>query len=149
MFKNILVPVDIAEIDVSQPGIDEAMEFAKASGGALRLIHVRSAVPYAMNEYIPAEYYESDEKSALKTLETIAAKLDLPKGRVTTTSPFGSIYDEVLKEAANMNADLIVVGSHRPNWSTYLIGSNAANIVRHAQCSVLVMRLPSSATPPV
>ncbi len=45
-----------------------------------------------------------------------------------------------------MKADLIVVGSHRPNWSTYLIGSNAANIVRHAQCSVLVMRLPNAPT---
>ena len=144
MFKSILVPVDIAEVDVAKPGFDEAVELAKLSGAALRLIHVRSPVPFAMNEYIPAEYYDSDEKSVLKALENLAAKLDLPKGRVTVASPFGSVYDEVLKEAARMKADLIVVGSHRPNWSTYLIGSNAGNIVRHAQCSVLVMRLPGA-----
>ena len=144
MFKSILVPVDIAEVDVAKPGFDEAVELAKLSGAALRLIHVRSPVPYAMNEYIPAEYYDSDEKSVLKALENLAAKLDLPKGRVTVASPFGSVYDEVLKEATRMKADLIVVGSHRPNWSTYLIGSNAGNIVRHAQCSVLVMRLPGA-----
>jgi|HubBroStandDraft_6_1064221.scaffolds.fasta_scaffold2380171_1 nucleotide-binding universal stress UspA family protein len=146
MFKSILVPVDIAEVDVAKPGFDEAVELAKLSGAALRLIHVRSPVPYAMNEYIPAEYYDSDEKSVLKALEDLAAKLDLPKGRVTVVSPFGSVYDEVLKEAARMKADLIVVGSHRPNWSTYLIGSNAANIVRHAECSVLVMRPPGAPT---
>ena len=146
MFKSILVPVDIAEVDVAKPGFDEAVEPAKLSGAALRLIHVRSPVPYAMNEYIPAEYYDSDEKSVLKALEDLAAKLDLPKGRVTVVSPFGSVYDEVLKEAARMKADLIVVGSHRPNWSTYLIGSNAANIVRHAECSVLVMRPPGAPT---
>jgi universal stress protein F len=146
MFKSILVPVDIAELDVAKPGFDEAVELAKLSGAALRLIHVRSPVPYAMNEYIPAEYYDSDEKSVLKALENLAAKLDLPKGRVTVVSPFGSVYDEVLKEAARMKADLIVVGSHRPNWSTYLIGSNAANIVRHAECSVLVMRPPGAPT---
>jgi nucleotide-binding universal stress UspA family protein len=144
MFKSILVPVDIAEVDVAKPGFDEAVELAKLSGAALRLIHVRSPVPYAMNEYIPAEYYDSDEKSVLKALEDLAAKLDLPKGRVTVVSPFGSVYDEVLKEAARMKADLIVVGSHRPDWSTYLIGSNAANIVRHAKCSVLVMRPPGA-----
>jgi nucleotide-binding universal stress UspA family protein len=146
MFKSILVPVDIAEVDVAKPGFDEAVELAKLSGAALRLIHVRSPVPYAMNEYIPAEYYYSDEKSVLKALEDLAAKLDVPKGRVTVVSPFGSVYDEVLKEAARMKADLIVVGSHRPNWSTYLIGSNAANIVRHAECSVLVMRPPGAPT---
>ncbi|MBV9519681.1 MAG: universal stress protein [Hyphomicrobiales bacterium] len=147
MFKNILVPVDIAEVDIAKLGFDEAVELAKLSGASLRLIHVRSPVPYAMNEYIPAEYYDSDEKSVLKALEKIAAKLDLPKDRVTVVSPFGSVYDEVLKEAERMNADLIVVGSHRPNWSTYLIGSNAANIVRHASCSVLVMRPPGAPTP--
>jgi len=147
MFKNILVPVDIAEVDIAKLGFDEAVELAKLSGASLRLIHVRSPVPYAMNEYIPAEYYDSDEKSVLKALENIAAKLDLPKDRVTVVSPFGSVYDEVLKEAERMNADLIVVGSHRPNWSTYLIGSNAANIVRHASCSVLVMRPPGAPTP--
>ena len=146
MFKSILVPVDIAEVDVAKPGFDEAVELAKLSGAALRLIHVRSPVPYAMNEYIPAEYYDSDEKSVLTALENLAAKLDLPKGRVTVVSPFGSVYDEVLKEAARMKADLIVVGSHRPDWSTYLIGSNAANIVRHAECSVLVMRPPGAPT---
>jgi nucleotide-binding universal stress UspA family protein len=146
MFKSILIPVDIAEVDVAKPGFDEAVELAKLSGATLRLIHVRSPVPYAMNEYIPAEYYDSDEKSALKALENLAGKLDLPKGRVTVVSPFGSIYDEVLKEAARMKADLIVIGSHRPDWSTYLIGSNAANIVRHAKCSVLVMRPPDAPT---
>jgi nucleotide-binding universal stress UspA family protein len=140
MFKNILVPVDINEVDVAKPSFDEAVELAKLSGAALRLVHVRSPVPYAMTEYIPAEYYDSDQKTALDALEKIAANLDLPKERVSIASPFGSVYDEVLKEAARMKADLIVVGSHRPNWSTYLIGSNAANIVRHAKCSVLVMR---------
>ena len=146
MFKNILVPVDIGEVDVAKPGFDEAVELAKLGGAALRLIHVRSPVPYAMNEYIPAEYYDTDEKAVLNALENLAAKLDLPKGRVTVIAPFGSVYDEVLKEAARMSADLIVLGSHRPNWSTYLIGSNAANIVRHAKCSVLVMRPPGAPT---
>ena len=147
MFTSILVPVDIAETEVARPALDKAVELAKASGATLRLTHVRSPVPYAMNEYIPAEYYDSDEKAALKTLQEVAAKLDLPKERVSITTPFGSVYHEVLKEAEAVKADLIVVGSHRPDWSTYLIGSNAANIVRHALCSVLVVRPADAPTP--
>ena len=147
MFQTILVPVDIAETEVGQPGLDKAVEIANASGANLRLIYVRSPVPFAMNEYVPAEYFDTDEKTVLKTLESMAAKLGLPKDRISVSSPFGAVYDEVLKEAAGMNADLIVVGSHRLNWSTYLIGSNAAKIVRHASCSVLVVRLPNAPTP--
>jgi nucleotide-binding universal stress UspA family protein len=52
----------------------------------------------------------------------------------------GSVYNEVLREADRIGADLIVVGSHRPTMATYLLGSNAATIVRHARCSVLVVR---------
>jgi len=37
-------------------------------------------------------------------------------------------------------ADLIVVGSHRPAMKDYLLGTNAARVVRHARCSVLVAR---------
>jgi nucleotide-binding universal stress UspA family protein len=52
----------------------------------------------------------------------------------------GSIYHEVLHEVEDMGADLVVVGSHRPSMRSYLLGSNAATIVRHATCSVLVVR---------
>ena len=45
-----------------------------------------------------------------------------------------------LAEAEDWGADLIVVGSHRPTMATYLLGSNAKTIVRHAKCSVLVVR---------
>ena len=42
--------------------------------------------------------------------------------------------------AEQTGADLVVVGSHRPTMATYLLGSNASTIVRHAKCSVLVVR---------
>jgi nucleotide-binding universal stress UspA family protein len=34
----------------------------------------------------------------------------------------------------------VVIGSHRPTMATFLLGSNASTIVRHARCSVLVVR---------
>jgi nucleotide-binding universal stress UspA family protein len=35
---------------------------------------------------------------------------------------------------------LIVMNSHRPDLRDHLIGSNASQVVRHASCSVLVVR---------
>jgi universal stress protein F len=53
---------------------------------------------------------------------------------------FGGTYPEIPAEADEWGADLIVIGSHRPAMSTYLLGSTAKSVVRHATCSVLVVR---------
>ena len=79
-------------------------------------------------------------KSAPGGARRIAAKLPLPKERVSTAALSGGVYHELLRDATEWRADLIVVGSHRPVMSDYLLGSNAKTIVRHAQCSVLVVR---------
>ncbi len=61
-------------------------------------------------------------------------------GAVLPHSADRLVYDEVLAEAKFWGANLIIVGSHSPSMSTYLFGSNAQKIVRHANCSVMVVR---------
>lgn len=52
----------------------------------------------------------------------------------------GSVYETVLRMAKKIGADLIVIGAHRPELKDYLLGPNAARVVRHADVSVLVVR---------
>ena len=52
----------------------------------------------------------------------------------------GKIYQQILRVADEIKADLIVMGSHHPELSDYLLGPNAARVVRHADCSVMVVR---------
>lgn len=52
----------------------------------------------------------------------------------------GTAYHEVLRLAEKDGADLIVLGAHRPDLRDYLLGPNAARVVRHAKCSVYVVR---------
>jgi nucleotide-binding universal stress UspA family protein len=91
-------------------------------------------------EYVPLEFDKTQEERAIRALEEIGAGLAFPKESVSHAVRFGGIYVEILAEADEWGADLIVIGSHRPSMSTYLIGSNAKTIVRHAKCSVLVIR---------
>ena len=46
----------------------------------------------------------------------------------------------ILGEPERLGVAAIVVGSHRPSFGDYLIGSTAARVVRHAQCTVVVER---------
>jgi nucleotide-binding universal stress UspA family protein len=50
------------------------------------------------------------------------------------------VYEEILATARDLKADLIVMASHRPELKDYLLGPNAARVVRHSDVSVLVVR---------
>jgi universal stress protein F len=140
MFHRIILAVDLADPTVHPKGLDQALELATQSGGDLRLVNVQPLLAATFMEYVPADFDEEQEKRAKSALDAIAAKLTLPKERVTAASLSGGVYHELLRDATEWGADLIVVGSHRPVMSDYLLGSNAKTIVRHAQCSVLVVR---------
>lgn len=140
MFKTILVPVDLGEIDIARPAIDKAVAFVRTSDGTVRLVYVRSVMPVTFMEFVPPDFDAGQQTEADARLAEIAAAIPLPQERVSSVVRLGSIYNEVLDEAEKMGADLLVVGSHRPAMSSYLLGSNAATIVRHATCSVLVVR---------
>ena len=140
MFHRIILAVDLADPSAYPKGLDQAVELAAQSGGDLRLVNVQPLLPATFMEYVPADFDEEQEKRAKTALDAIAAKIALPKERLTTAALAGGVYHELLRDATEWGADLIVVGSHRPVMSDYLLGSNARTIVRHAQCSVLVVR---------
>lgn len=141
MYKKILVPVDLSEPEMTKHAVDAAVALAKTGPDAsLRLINVQPLVPVAFVDYIPPNFDEEMREAAEKDIAELASKVDLPHERVSSTVRFGAVYPEVLAEAEDWGADLIVIGSHRPTMATYLLGSNAKTIVRHAKCSVLVVR---------
>lgn len=140
MFKTILVPVDLAEVEAARPALEKAVSLAHSSHGTIRLVYVRTLLPLTPMEFVPPTFDAEQQESAEARLADVAAGVPLPADRISAVVRLGSVYNEVLHEADTTGSDLIVVGSHRPSMATYLLGSNAATIVRHAKCSVLVVR---------
>jgi nucleotide-binding universal stress UspA family protein len=91
-------------------------------------------------EFVPASFEADQQEQAEAKLAEVAAGVPLPAERVSAVVRLGSVYGEILNEAEKTGTDLVVIGSHRPSMATYLLGSNATAIVRHARCSVLVVR---------
>ncbi|MBV8796103.1 MAG: universal stress protein [Hyphomicrobiales bacterium] len=140
MYKRIVLAVDLAEPTPNPKGLTEAVELAKAGGGELRLVNIQPVIPATFMEYVPVDFDVEQGKRAKEELDELLGGIDLPAERKSAATRAGGIYHELLQEASDWGADLIVVGSHRPVMSDYLLGSNAKTIVRHAQCSVLVVR---------
>ena len=144
MFRSILVPVDLSELEIVRPALDKAIAMAGMTGASLHLVYVRSILPVTFMEYVPPSFDMEQQDDCEKRINELAATLPMAREKITTRVRMGAIYNEVLAEAEATDTDLIVVGSHRPAMSTYLLGSNAATIVRHAPCSVLVVRTPQT-----
>ena len=140
MYKQIVVPVDLADPNLARPALDTAVMMAKAYDGTIRLVNVLPLTPVMLAEYVPPDFDTQQRGSAEEALSIIAKEIPLPPGRVSTVVRQGGIYHEVLEEAKTMECDLIVMSSHRPAMRTYFLGSNAGHVVRYAPCSVLVVR---------
>jgi len=140
MFRRIILAIDLADDSPAPRGLERALELAEASEGELRLVNVQPLLPATFMEYVPADFDAAQEAHAREALAKLVAKIQARKAKLSSSVSSGGVYHELLREATDWNADLIVVGSHRPVMSDYLLGSNAKTIVRHAQCSVLVVR---------
>ena len=140
MYNRILVPIDINEIELAQPAIDAACVLARGSSGAVRLLNVLPLTPVMLAEYVPAEFDTQQRTSSEETLSNLVKDCGLATDKIAGVVRQGGIYHEILEEAKAMNADLIVMTSHRPAMRTYFLGSNAGHVVRYAKCSVLVVR---------
>ncbi len=140
MYKTILVPVDLADTELAKPAIETAVVMARASGGSVRLLNVLPMTPVMLAEYVPPDFDLQQKQSAEEALAIIAKECGLEAGRVKIVVRQGGVYHEVLEEAKAMQADLIVMSSHRPAMRSYFLGSNAGHVVRYAVCSVLVVR---------
>ena len=140
MFKSILVAIDLEHEEQNRRILQAAKNVADANGADVHLLEVVAAAPAIVSQYLHENYEQMASGQAKKELADLASDLDLDEADVSCLIRFGTIYEEVLAAAEIVNADLIITGSHKPNVSDYLLGSNAARVVRHAQCSVLVIR---------
>lgn len=140
MFKTILVPIDVSQSDSGEAGLKAAAEIAATSGAKLILLNVVGDIPNLVADQLPSNYLEATRARASEAIEKLAEKQKLASGSYEIRTTHGKTYSKILDVAEKGGADLIVIASHQPGAADYLLGSTAAKVVRHAHCSVLVVR---------
>jgi nucleotide-binding universal stress UspA family protein len=146
-FKKILCPVDFSED--SQQAMQVAAELARGSQATLVLLYVWQPKQW-MTDYgmqWPNEVLieaQATEEGKLATYRKDAQRLGVPE--VATRLMRGEPWDQIVSAAREDPAvDLIVMGTHgRTGLRRALIGSVAERVVRHAPCTVMVVRAPQS-----
>ena len=150
MASKTLVPIDLEDMETSTKVLAAGVDHVKQQKSNLVVMTV---VPnmvtgvdfrYAIRgEMGGSEEYDLKAivQDTLDRLNEIIAD-QLPKGmKAETIVKHGSVYEEILEAADEIKADQIVIGAHRPQLADYLLGPNTSRVVRHAKCSVNVVRL--------
>ncbi|PSJ46456.1 universal stress protein [Zobellella endophytica] len=140
MFKQILLPLDFEHQELYPQVLESALKLCHPEG-RINLLYVNparihhAAVPLMSNELI-----DSMDKTMEQQLADFMARHIPAAHQGKVWIKHGVVYDTILARARKQRADLIVMPASRPGAETYLLGSNASRVVRHADCAVLVIR---------
>ena len=134
MYQKILVPMALDQ-GLAEETVKVARALLKADGEIVAL-HVHEAPNSSATAFIDEEVIQQSVKRAQARLEARAEELGDLKHVMLT----GHAARTIVEYAAREGFDCIVVGSHKPELSDYLLGSTASWVARHARCSVHIVR---------
>ena len=136
MYKTILVPIDLAHVAEGKAILDVAAKQAD-EGAKIILLNVIEEIPTWAAAEIPKDIIDRSTENVRSEIEGIANASGM---KMDTEIRSGHASNTILEVAKERNADLIIIASHRPGLQDYFLGSTASKVVRHANCSVLVVR---------
>jgi nucleotide-binding universal stress UspA family protein len=135
MYNTILVPVDFSHEDQSVESLKKAKKLV--GDGGIILLHIMDVIPDYIINQLPEDIDTMKINHVQSGLEELAKQAGV---EACIEIRKGSSYHGILEYANDNDINLIIINSHRPGIQDYLLGSTAAKVVRHANCSVLVER---------
>ncbi len=139
MYKNILFATDLTED--TEYLIEKVRTIRGYTGAKLSLIHVVEPLPGYSYAYLGIEDIEGQLiEEARQSLQKLATAFNVEASSIFVE--VGPTKTKILKVADEVNADLLICGSHGRHGLSLLLGSTANAILHGAKCDVLTVRLP-------
>lgn len=137
MYRKILVPVEPSHVERHEQALEMAAMLRENEDAEIIALTVIEPVPgyFAKAGMLPDLQIKAGE-ATLKSLKEFVGG----RSQITTKVLHGHAASEINRFAEREAVDCIVIASHKPEFSDYFLGSTAARVVRHAHCSVHVLR---------
>src|SRR5678815_2165496 len=140
MFKNILCPIDRSPSSLQS--FDRAIAIARWQGARLHLLEVIESVASPGGVGPKQAGVLNEARVALeKDLRQMLVSRRASDVKVEIVMREGNVVREILAQASDSRADLLVIGSHgRGGVQRLVLGSVAEKVLRQATCPVLTIR---------
>ncbi|UXX85105.1 universal stress protein [Roseovarius pelagicus] len=143
MGKPVLCAIDVSNKGLDDNVLKESVRMAGINNAQLDVITVLPDLGMS----IVGSYFDKDhhEKALAQATKLMRDQIEASLGAEANASirhivATGNAYEEILKAATAAETGLIVIGAHKPDLHDFLLGPNASRVVRHAKCSVYVVR---------
>ncbi|WP_019530190.1 universal stress protein [Dasania marina] len=139
-YKNILLALDLTE-DAEQV-ITRALSISQGEGSTLHMIHVVEPISFAYGGDIPMDFstiQDDIQQQAKQQLSALGLRHNIPAEQQHIV--LGRPETEIHNVAEELNADVIVIGSHGRHGLALLLGSTANSVLHGAKCDVLAVRV--------
>jgi nucleotide-binding universal stress UspA family protein len=136
MYKKIVVAVDVSALEKGERILRTATNLLD-TGGMILIVNVVEDMPAYLVSELTVDLTVAARQDAERLLVELREKAGI---EADIEIRQGAPAREILAASEEQGADLIIVASHIPDLSNYLIGATADRVVRHATCSVLVDR---------
>ncbi len=143
MSGSVLCAIDISASGGDEVVLNKAKQLADLEGATL---DVMTVLP-DFGKSIVGSFFEGDHtaKATAAAKTALNAYVERCLGADNNTNvrhivAVGTAYEEILNVAETAKSGLIVIGAHKLDFKDYLLGPNAARVVRHSTCSVHVVR---------
>ncbi len=136
--KKIIVAIDF--LDCSINALAHAASIANKAGADVELIWVNMPDNSKEIFQVDADSMITEVEKRFKGLvEEYSPKMG--SGKMTYKIREGKVYSEIVKEAEDIMADLIIVGTHGSSgFEEFWIGSNANKIVSASRIPIITIR---------
>jgi nucleotide-binding universal stress UspA family protein len=139
--RRILVPTDLTS--VGSKVIDYAVAFANRFGAELILLHVyeaKGSADLSLN-VIDDTIMDERRERAEDALRELCAQISETYPHCDMCFRSGTPSEEIMFAARDLDADMIVVSTHKHHWYRQLLDkSDAEKLLRHTPCPVLVVQ---------
>ncbi len=141
MFKEILLPLDMQETQLSERAIAVAQELAERDGARISVITVIPdfGMPLVAS-YFPDDALERAEREVAAELQRFIDGHFQDPAAVRAVVRQGKRHKAVVRYARDHGIDLIVMPARAKDISKVLLGSSTTHVAERAPCSVLVVR---------
>lgn len=143
MSKPVLCALDLSDLASDEKVLLQAAKLADLEGAQLDVLNVLPDFGESwVSGFFEEHHHEKAVKDTNRHLSELCAKIlgEERNAKVRHLVATGKAYQEILKVAEKAGSGLIVIGAHKPDLKDYLLGPNAARVIRHSDCSVFVVR---------